>query len=398
MSRHRFLLAVLTGLLGVPAQAQAPEVDPAIARAINLFGFDLYARSAGAGGNFAFSPYSIASALAMVHAGAAGETAAEMRNALYLPAEPPPDLAHESLRRRLLASSGREAELAIANALWGQKDTSFQATFIGALRDRFGAHLERVDFGGAPGDAAAAVNGWVAQATHDRIRDLVSAGSFSAETRLVLANALYFRGPWARPFDAEETAEMPFRIAEGKSVPVPMMHQQESFLHAAADGVELLELRYEADKLSMVILLHEGGPAEVAKLLSAGKLAEWLKGARQREVEVFLPRFTVTSSFALAGPLQELGIKLAFSKDADFSGMNASRDLFLAAVAHKALVAVDEKGTEAAAATAALMELKAEPGEPLVFRADRPFLFVIRERTTGCILFLGRVVDPSVAG
>jgi len=395
MSRRRLLLAVL---LSLPAQAQAPEVDPAIARAINLFGFDLYARCAGTGGNIAFSPYSVASALAMVHAGAVGETAAEIKNALYLPADPPPDLAHESLRRRLLASSGREAELAIANGLWGQKDTSFQASFIGALRDRFSAHLERVDFGGAPGAAADVINGWVAEATHDRIRDLVSAGAFSKQTRLVLANALYFRSPWARPFEADQTTEAPFNVGGGKSVAVPMMHQQESFFHAVADGMQLIEMRYEADKLAMVILLHDGGPAEAEKHLSAGKLADWLKAARRRAVEVFLPRFTVTSSFALAEPLQQMGIKLAFSMEADFSGMNASRDLYLAAVAHKALVAVDEKGTEAAAASAAQMELKEDPGEPVVFRADRPFHFVILERTTGCILFMGRVVDPTATG
>ncbi len=392
MIRRALLPALLASL---PALAQAPEADPAVARAVNLFGLDLYARCATAEGNLVLSPYGIASALAMVHAGAESETAGEIRNALYLPVDPPAGVAHESLRRRLLAASGREAELAIANALWGQKDTSFQASFIGALRDRFGAHLERVDFGGAPGAAADAINGWVAEATHERIRDLVAADMFSTSTRLVLTNAIYFRSAWARPFDAEETREMPFHLGDGKSIPVPMMRQKGSFLHSAAEGLQLLEMRYEADKLSMVILLHEGGPAAIEKQLSVERLEQWLKGGQRKEVEVFLPRFEVTLRFALADALQALGIKLAFSKEADFSGMNANRDLFLAAVAHKAFVAVDEKGTEAAAATAALMELKGEPGPPVVFRADRPFLFLIRERTTGCILFLGRVLRPT---
>jgi serpin B len=384
--------------------AALAEADPAgLVRGNTAFGLDLYARLRGGPGNAFLSPYSLSSALAMTAAGARGETARQMDQVLHFPfAADRVHTAFAALNAALRPAAEKKPpyELHVANALWGQRGYHFLPDYVATLRGPFAAAFEEVDFRGATEAARHTINTWVEQQTAGKIQDLIASGVLDASTRLVLTNAIYFKGSWEKPFRPANTKEDDFHAAPGRTVRVPLMHQTGRFGYAEDELVQVLELPYAGDDLAMVVILprKQDGLAQVEAALSA----EWLGGRMARlqfaEVAVALPRFKLTAEFELSRTLAALGMTLPFSDRADFSGMNGGTDpLQIAAVIHKAYVDVNEAGTEAAAATAIgiRVTMALTPKPPIPFRADHPFLFVIRDRRTESLLFLGCLTQPA---
>jgi serpin B len=388
----------------------APQVAPSdlasLAEGNTTFAFDLYQVLRQADGNLFYSPYSISLALAMTYAGARGETARQMAEALSLILAP--DALHPALNAldQALASRGEGAagkddqgfRLNIANALWGQEGYPFLPEFLDLLAENYGAGLGLLDFAGAAEEARLTINRWVEEQTEGRIQDLLAPGVLTAATRLVLTNAIYFNAAWLHPFEAELTEDGPFSLLGGGQVTVPMMRLPGavSLGYAAGDGYQAVELPYDGGQLSMVLLLPDPGayPA-FEQALDAERATAILEALSRQQVALTMPKFEFESQFSLGEALQALGMTDAFSEAADFSGMTGQRGLFIGAVIHKAFVAVDEAGTEAAAATAVVMLESAMPLEPVEVRVDRPFVFFIRDIETGTVLFVGRVLDPS---
>jgi serpin B len=373
----------------------------AVARSSNAFALDLYARLKSADGNVCFSPISVSTALTMASAGARGETARQMASVLR--SGLPPEKRHGATAAlaALLTAGGRDYRFDMANRLWGQTGVPFRPEFLGLTRNRYGAELARLDFR-RPAEACAAINGWVERQTQGRITDILSPDGLDPDTRLVLTNAVYFKGAWADPFEEPDTTEVSFRLVGGGAVSAPLMRQTGEYRYAEAggetNGLQLVELPYLGRDLSMVVLLPRrvgAGPLELK--LAAANLGRWVSGLKYRRVAVSLPRFRTTSTFHLSDTLSEMGMPLAFAREADFSGMTDAERLYVGSVAHKAFIEVSERGTEAAAATAVEMKaVSAEPPEePVEFRADRPFVYLIRDVRTGVVLFLGRVADPT---
>jgi serpin B len=414
-------LLSLIGCSGVPAVVAAevvqsdlernpdPQVDPdeldAVAAGNRAFALALYQALKDEGSdNLFYSPYSISVALAMTYAGARGETEAEMAEALRFTLEQ--DRLHPAFNAldQRLASRGEGAEgkddegfrLHVVNALWGQKGFSFESAFLDTLAQNYGAGLRLVDFIKAAEAARQTINAWVSQQTEGRIEDLIPAGAIDSATRLVLTNAIYFNAAWLAPFEASRTADGPFTRLDGSEVVVPMMGQQESLGYVAGDGFQAVDLLYSGGELSMTILVPDEGNFEAFEgSLDVDRLDAILAALRRQQVVLTMPRFEFESQFSLPQALRQLGMEQAFTGQADFSGMTGEPELFISDVLHKAFVSVDEKGTEAAAATAVIMKLTAMPAEPVRVSVDRPFILFIRDIETGTILFMGRVLDPS---
>ena len=357
---------------------------------INQFTSDLYQTlSAGNEDNLFLSPYSISTALAMVYGGARGETESQMENVLYFGGQGATHPALSYLRTTLngIQTKGH-VELSVDNSLWPQKDYTFLPDYLAMTTEFYGSKIEPVDYMTDTEGARQKINGWVEDQTNDRIKDLIPKGMLDRMTRLVLANAIYFKGNWARQFKAEHTRPSLFRLADGTTTNVPMMSQTADFKLAHTPDFQALELPYEGGDLSMLILL----PSKSNKLPEFN--LETLDELQFNEMEVMvqLPKFKLESSFELGDTLAALGMPLAFSGEADFSGMAGTKNLYISDVVHKAFVEVNEEGTEAAAATAVGMRATSMPP---MFEANHPFLFLIRENLTGTFLFIGRVMDPS---
>ena len=375
----------------------------AVVEGNNRFALDLHARlRADQPGNLFFAPGSLSTALAMTYAGARGETASQMAKVLHFAL--PPEKLHPSFaslnRTWNPDGQGRGFRLGVANRLWGQDGYHFLPGFLAITRDDYGAELAQVDFGGQTEQARRQINAWVEERTEGKIRDLIPPGALDSLSRLVLTNAIYLKGEWSRPFEKRATKEAPFHVTSRQTLDVPMMSQEDRFPYLAGEGLKVLELPYGAGDLSMLVLLPDSieGLAGLEARLTGDNLTRWHTALRREKVRVFVPRFKLTSQFQLADVLKAMGMPLAFTPDrADFSGMDGRRDLFVSAVIHKAYVEVNEEGTEAAAATGIAVGATAvmSPKEPPVFRADHPFLFLIRENRTGSLLFLGRVVNPK---
>jgi serpin B len=403
----------------VPPAKEAPAaaVPEWVAAANNAFAADLYAKLAGAEGNLFFSPNSIEVALAMTMAGARGKTYDEIKTVLHLSMEETiaPDIhgGFGAFLKDLNAEKGTDGkprgyQLSVANALWGQKGEPFLPEFLKVLKDNYGAGLSELDFASDSDGARKTINAWVEKATQDKIKDLLKAPLPSRDTKLVLTNAIYFKGTWAEPFKKEATKDAAFHLSPDKDVQAPMMNRTGQYGYMEEEMFQGLKLPYVGNELSMVILLprrvayvFEGqttsGLATLEKEATAANLAAWMGKFRKQKVVVSIPKFKTTAEFQLADTLKSMGMVDAFGGAADFSGMNGKKDLFISAVVHKAFVDVNEEGTEAAAATAVVMNrMAAMPAdEPKVFRADHPFLFLIRHEKTGAILFMGRVADPT---
>lgn len=402
----------MIGTLDEPAPVQEGD-DPvnadlsAVVEGNTRFALDLFERlRSEEAGNLFFSPSSLSTALAMTFAGAEGETAEQMARVLHFSI--PPDRLHPAFAALRKAGSSEPGgddkarpgvELNTANRLWGQRDFDFRADFLALTRDEYGAELALVDFRQAAEQAREQVNSWVEGQTNGKITDLLAPGVVDAMTRLVLTNAVYFKGAWTDPFRPEATRDEPFHLSASQQVDVPLMTRKDQFRFAKADGLKLLELPYGAGEFSMVVLLPDevDGLSGLEARLTPEALNGWLRSLFRREVLVDLPRFSMTSEFQLNDVLGAMGMDLAFTAGrADFSGMSTEEELVLSAVVHKAFVDVNEEGTEAAAATGIAVGVTSfvPPKDPETFRADHPFLFLIRDRRTSNILFLGRLVDP----
>jgi len=384
-----------------------PAVEPdeieSLAEGNAAFAFDLYRLLAAGEGNLFFSPYSISVALAMTYAGASGDTAAQMADSLHFAL--PPERLHPAFNAYALdlqaraeaVTEGTPFELSIANALWGQQGFAFLPGFLDLLAENYGAGMRLVDYTIDPEGARLAINEWVSDETRERIQDLIPSGAIDAMTRLVLANAIYFKAGWRNTFNAEVTAPAPFTLPDGSTIQVEMMSQEESFGYALLEGYRAIELPYQEGNVSMLVILpDEGRFADIEQALDPAMVEALVGNLTYGPVVLSLPKFTTEASFRLNDALQALGMGDAFdAARADFSGMDGARDLFIGSVLHKAFVAVDENGTEAAAATAVIMELMSAPIlEPIEFTIDRPFVYLIRDNQTGMLLFVGRVLDP----
>ena len=375
------------------------------------FAFDLYAQLKNQDGNLFFSPYSISTALAMTYAGAKCETAEHIAQTLHFPecngSESPgwmrtTEQFHRAFGRLIdrLNQQGRKGDyqLSLANALWGQKGYPFLDSFIELNGQYYHAGLENVDFVKETEKSRLKINQWVEDQTQDKIKDLIPEGILDAMTRLVLTNAIYFKGDWASKFDKDNTSDAPFYLLSDETVTVPLMFQKEKFNYGQTDALQLLELPYKGDDLSMLVLLpkEKGGLADLEEQLTTETLAEWQKRMRKREVKVHLSKFKMTSKFSLSDTLAAMGMPDAFDgTKADFSRIDGSRSLYISEVLHKAFVEVNEEGTEAAAATGVIISRTSLPAPPPVFCADHPFVFVIKDNNTQSILFIGRVADPT---
>ena len=410
------------------AEKETSDIDlKQLPRDNATFAMRLYGRLAARKGNLFFSPFGISEAMAMTYVGAGGDTKAQMREALHVPMGRDKqdnllpwdvdDLAaaykHLNARLRSDRRSRGKFQIQIDNALWGPKGAKFKKPFSGLVTGQFGCKLQSVNFA-QPEQAAKTINDWVARQTKDKVSNLVPADSLNKDTDLVLTNAIYFRAAWLRAFQAADTRKADFHLDARNSVQADMMTQTKLFRYAQVDGVNILELPYVDKDTAMVVLLPEKpeGLADLEKKLARevkrdpasmpgeeppSALDEYLKKLEIHEVHVVLPKFKFTVEFDLSETLKAMGMKLAFGgeKDkADFSGMSDG-PLFISAVMHKTYVDVDEKGTEAAAATAVVLA-HGEDGEPAKeFVADHPFIFLIRDDASGSLLFMGRIQDPT---
>ena len=370
----------------------------------SAFAFELYQALKGEEGNIFYSPYSISLALAMTYAGARGETAEQMVATLQFLLEqerlhPAFNWLDAELAKRGEGAEGKDEEgfrLNIVNAIWGQKDYEFLSEFLDVLAENYGAGLRILDFVTETEKSRLTINDWVSDQTEGRIEDLIPPGAIGALTRLVLTNAIYFNAAWEYPFDEDMTADGPFYLLDGGQVIVPMMKQTESFGYTEGEEYQAVELQYDGGELSMVILLPVSGNFEAFEEgLQAQQVSDIIIGLQPTEVTLTIPQFEFDSDFSLKDTLAEMGMPIAFSSAADFSGMTGNRELFISDVVHKAFVAVDEAGTEAAAATAVIMELTAVPEPAVEVTLNRPFIFLIRDIETGAVLFVGRVLNPT---
>lgn len=369
------------------------------------FAMDLYQALRTQPGNVMLSPYSISQALAMTYAGARGQTAVQMAQVLHF--DLPPERLHPAFNRLdldLQAAGGdlegekQKFQLNVANALWGQQDYSFLADYLDLLAINYGAGLRLVDFKTNPEAARQAINDWISQQTQKKIQNAVGPGVIHSDTRLALANAIYFNADWQTPFAAQKTRSAPFYLLDGSPVDVPLMsfEKAKSLAYAAGQGYQATVLPYAGNTASMVVIVPEAGNFDAFEAgLDAQKLADILSGLKAQPVALSLPKFTFEGDYQLSNTLANLGMPDAFSGQADFSGMDGQGGLSIGSVIHKTYVAVDEKGTEAAAATIITMEVTAMQDQPVRLVVDRPFLFLIRDDATNTILFLGRVVNPA---
>jgi serpin B len=381
----------------------------------NEFAFDLYGQMVRGSDNAFFSPFSISVALAMTFAGARGDTADEMAQTLRIPSQD--ETVHEvfaEIIQRLNASGGKAYEMAVANSLWGQVGAPVKKEFVERIARDYGGAMNLVDFRCLTEAARVKINRWVEGKTNKKIRNLIPRGGVSAETRMVLANAAYFKGLWELAFREEDTKDQPFYLEGGADVDVPLMqlwsrgaNPKVRYMHAS--GFQAVDLDYRGGDLSMLVLLpnEKDGLGKLERMLSGRLIDKCVAKLQTREVILSLPRFKMTRASDLKTHLSALGMPIAFDPGrADFSGIDGHapphRDsLYIEFVFHKAFVEVNEKGTEAAAATAVVLtkwskSLFSWEKKIPEFRADHPFVFAIRDRKSGVILFLGRVTDPTL--
>ncbi len=381
-----------------------PDADLKAAVAGNTsFALDLYQQLRTEKGNLFYSPFSISEALAIVYAGARAETGAQMAKALRFgldqaklhPAFNALDLALASRGKGAAGTDGQGFRLNISNALWGQTGHTFSTPFLDTIAENYGDGVHMADFVADAEGSRKLINDWVAARTEDRIKDLLPQGSISADTRLVITNAIYFNAAWRVPFDATGTKIAPFTRPDGAQVDVQTMSDFRQVLYGDGPDYAAVALPYDGAELSMLLVLPPQGTLDAFEAsLTADKLATIVSGMTEHGVAITLPRFKIDSSFSLADQLSKLGMPIAFTEMADFSGIDGKPDLFLSSVVHKAFIQVDEAGTEAAAATGAVVGTTSVP--PLAeIHLDHAYLFLVRDNATGTILFLGRVEDPS---
>ena len=388
---------------------QPPRADDAgstqqeiqeVVNANNKFAFELYSELDKAEQeNMFYSPYSISAALAMTYEGAKGQTADEIKSVFHFPES-------STLRPNFAAiyneinKKDKSYKLSTGNALWVQQDYKFLDEYLSNVEKYYGGKVANLDFVRETEKSRQTINTFIEEQTNNKIKDLIPQWGLDASIRLVLTNAIYFKGTWTWEFDKSDTREQDFKITPTNVVKTPMMYMDNDkaeFSYADVGDLQILELPYKGDGISMLILLPTENLDSIEPLLTVEKLEEWKGQMRKDKLEsIYLPKFEFDTKYFMADTLSALGMPTAFSAgNADFSGMDGSRDLFINAVIHQAYIKVDEEGTEAAAATAVSVVIGSAGPSRKIFRADHPFMFIIQEKETGNILFMGRVTDPT---
>jgi serpin B len=425
MNRLNTIIAIFFTFLLIPActvgPAKAQEIHSDVPRDLSpqvsdsdlgelvsgnsAFTFALYRQISSGNENLFYSPYSISIALAMTYAGAQGQTAGQMAEALHFTL--PEARLHPSFNQLALELDSRSKvewlepdqafQLSVANSLWGQSGFHFEKAFLDVLAQNYAAGMRLVDYRKDAEAARLAINDWVSQSTKEKIKDIIPKGALDTLTRLVLANAVYFKAAWAHPFQPGATQPGAFHLLNGTSVDVPMMREKTGLHCMQGDGYRAVELPYADGQLSMLILLPDDGRfGDVESRLDTGLLDATAAALQYGEGILTMPKFKFEWSSELVDGLKALGMGDAFDPEqADFSGMDGARDLYISDVLHKAYVSVDEQGTEAAAATVSIVGAASLPTHETEFQIDRPFFFLIRDNPTGTILFVGRVMNPA---
>ncbi|HOT29865.1 MAG TPA: serpin family protein [Candidatus Ozemobacteraceae bacterium] len=410
------LMAAVLAWSGCGTADAADDPRPAdvkqVAAGVNALGLKLLSSlSAAAPGNLFFSPFSIHIAFAMPFAGAAGETRAELAKTFAYPVDGQGALAglYGDFIRSFPGFGGTPApadyKLSVANAIWAHKPYPFASTYLDLIKTTFASEIRLVDFAADYLKTRLEINAWVEAQTQNLIKDLIPEGILNTLTRLVLVNAVYFKGTWVAEFPKDATADASFFVDGKTETKVPMMRQTGEFRYADGDAFQALRLPYKGDTLAMYVFLPKecDGISKLETALAEKPFAEWLSGFDEMDVRVSLPKFKMESGCSLVEALRGLGVNLAFDEQsADFSGMldaekaKSEPGLFISAALHKAFVKVDEEGTEAAAATAVVMQTKSVKPKPIEFKADHPFLFFIVHEPTTAVLFLGRMSSPEL--
>ncbi|MFH1895021.1 MAG: serpin family protein [archaeon] len=406
------IIIVLAGCIQPPvpkpeslddSQATEPGIKETV-KGNNQFAIEMYSELNTEGKNLFFSPWSISSALAMTFEGAKGQTAEEMKSVLHFQEN---DLDRRSSFAKIFNSLNKENtefELSTANALWAQKDYPFLESYVDTTKKYYSAEFTNMDFVNKTEESRKTINSWVEEKTNNKIKNLIPQGSIDSLTRMVLTNAIYFKGDWETQFDKTKTKKEDFKVNETTTVQADMMSLkkgEEEFNYGETEELQIIEMPYKGKEISMIVLLPKNSLQETESMLSPEKLDEWKKLMHKKDVYVYFPKFTFETEYSLNEKLAEMGMPTAFSENnADFTGMfdstKTTENLFISQVIHKAFVKVDEEGTEAAAATAVVMGATSAMPDFTEFRADHPFIFLIQENSTGSILFIGKVADPTI--
>ena len=373
----------------------------AVVNGNTVFAFELYGRIKAQPGNIIFSPFCISSCLAMAYAGARDETATQIARTLHFPTNDGLVQGSFSALRLQLTTVARNGgiELDIANGLWAQANHPFLPAYLGVAKSQYDAEVKQADFKNGADAIARELNQWISDKTKGKIQNMLPSQALNLDDRLLLASAIYFKGRWATAFDKSATSLQPFHVSLTNTIDVPLMRRFDSVRYAESEAFQLIELPYAGNTFAMLVLLPKkvDGLAQLEGWLSSNFLSGWLPQLKMRQVEIFLPNFKLETGFRVGLELTRMGMANAFRQTADFSGIDGTNDLYLSAVDHKAMVEVNEDGTVAAAATSGIAATvsAAQAAPPPVFRADHPFVFLIRDTRSGCLLFLGRLVGAQ---
>ena len=373
----------------------------AVVNSNNQFTSDLYSKLLETEeGNIFFSPYSITSAFAMTYEGARGTTAEEIKQVFYFPDE---EIVLRSSYARLfnlINKPDKSYQLSTANALWAQEDYPFLEEYLSIIENYYGGETTNLDIEGDIEGSRQTINKWVEDQTYNKIKDPIPKGILKPTTRLVLTNAIYFKGTWLNQFDPKNTREMNFYVSDTETVTANMMYlvpKENKFNYAETDNLQLLELPYEGEEISMMVILPKTGKMPLVESnFTSDNLELWKNSMTDQKVTIYLPKFKFKTNYFMVPTFKDMGMVSAFrAPPADFSGLDGTKTLKIQEIIHQAFVEVNEEGTEAAAATAVVIGKESASINP-IFKADRPFIFIIQEKSTGAILFLGKVMDPTV--
>jgi serpin B len=391
----------------MPAPENAHEGT--ITDANNRFAFELYSHfrinPEHKEKNIFFSPYSMTSVLSMIYEGARGKTADEMASVFHFPGNTTILRMQYYNINAGIRQKDPAYRLDSANALWAQKDYPFRPAYLRTIREYYDADATNLDFISAPEDSRGIINRWIEEKTGGKITGILPRDSLNSFTRLVITNALYFRGSWVKSFDPDNTRDADFTLAPGKTVRIKMMADEDPNLtmhYFENNQLQIVEIPYiyeTGDGISMLLILPKGNNlTEVETMLDAKTLAALQDSLKLERVKMYLPKFRIESQYEMKTVLEEMGMPTAFTEDADLSGMYGTHELLISGIFHKTFIDVDENGTEAAASTVGVVNLESAPWTPppvYIFRADHSFFFIIQERETGTILFIGRVMNPN---
>ncbi len=399
MKKMKKISVLLIGFLFVlSCTAQKAEVSTA-EQGNSMFAFELYKQLGTEKGNVFFSPFSISSSLSMTYAGASGETASELQNVLFFK-DNTEDFHHEFkvIINKLKKKGEGNVEINVANSLWAQKDYNFETPFLSTVRSNYSSPVQMVDFKESKNRESTRIkiNEWVAEETNNKINDLIAEKILSDATRLVLVNAIHFKGSWKKPFKKAATKKLDFYLSAKKTIKASFMQGVVKANYFENDFVQMVEIPYKGDATMIIFLPKENdGFNDLQEKFTYENYKTWSSSFTKKDIVLTIPKFKIENNFELDKTLKKMGIKTAFSKKADFSKMTGDKDLFISKVLHKSYIEINEDGSEAAAASAVVMDRKTASTElPKAFRADHPFIFMIKENTTNSILFIGHFTNP----